>query len=313
MFKGHKEGGGLMWRVEPMCDVLTKQCGINISTSGYWAYKKRGPSARELCDTRLKELILEVWEENYCCWGAMKVWRALLRAGEQVARCTVERLMRELGIRGRCRGKACRTTIAGKDAKRAEDLVKRDFWAPRPNVLWVADFTYVSTWEGWCYTALVIDVFARRIVGWAVSARMNKALVASAFKLAVYTRTNDGHDDFSDLAHHNDAGSQYTADDFVSLLALHGVKASIGSVGDSYDNALAESLNGSYKTELIYNPAMGYPWKSLEQLRLATARWVYWHNNSNITEYNNWHTPIEIEEMLYTTGEDARKGSRHVK
>jgi len=313
MFKGYKEDGSLMWRVEPICDTLTRQCGIKISTSGYYAYKKRGSSPRELRDSALKVEILNIWEENYCCWGAKKVWHALLRAKRKVARCTVERLMRELGIRGRCRGKVKRTTIAGKNARNAEDLVGRSFWAPKPNVLWVADFTYVSTWEGWCYAAFVTDVFARRIIGWAVSSRMNRDLVAKAFKTAVYFRANEGRDDFSDLVHHNDKGSQYTADDFVALLALHGVKASIGSVGDSYDNALAESMHGSYKTELVYNPAMGHPWKSLEQLELATARWVRWHNNSNITEYNNWHTPKEIEDMIYTTGEDARKASKHVK
>ena len=268
---------------------------------------------KELRDNTLKGLILDIWEENYCCWGAQKVWHALLRAGEQVARCTVERLMRQLGIRGRCRSKVKRTTIAGKNAKDAEDLVRRNFWARKPNTLWVADFTYVSTWEGWCYTAFVTDVFARRIIGWAVSSRMNKALVADAFKMAVYFRASEGKDDFSDLIHHNDKGSQYTADDFVSLFALHGIRASIGSVGDSYDNALAESMNGSYKTELIHNPAMSGPWRSLEQLELATARWVHWHNNSNITEYNDWHTPIEIEDMIYTTGEDARRGSKHGK
>lgn len=137
---------------------------------------------------------------------------------------------------------------------------------------------------------------------------MNKELVASAFKMAVYNRDSEGRGNLSDLIHHNDKGSQYTAEDFVALLALHGTKASIGTVGDSYDNALAECMNGSYKTELIYNPAMGWPWRSARQLELTTAEWVHWHNNYNISEHNNWHTPAEIEEIIYTTGEDARKG-----
>jgi putative transposase len=217
--------------------------------------------------------------------------------------------MKDLCIRGLSRTKTKRTTIAKDNAKNAEDLVNRNFFAPRPNRLWVADFTYVSTWEGWCYTAFVTDVFARRIIGWAVSVRMNKKLVADAFKMAVFTRSSKGHTDMYDLIHHHDKGAQYTADDFFELLALHGIRASIGSVGDSYDNALAESINGSYKTELIHNPVKG-PWKSLEQLEIETARWVYWHNTDNISEYNNWKSPAEIEEMLYTTGEDGRKCSQ---
>ena len=245
--------------------------------------------------------------------GANKIWHALLNEGEKVARCTTERLMKGMGLCGRCRGKIKRTTMAGENARSSEDLVRRSFWAAAPNRLWVADFTYISTWEGWCYTAFITDVFARRIIGWAVSTRMNEELVASAFKMAVFARSLEGHSDFSRLIHHNDKGSQYTAVGFVQMLALHGIKASIGSVGDSYDNALAECVNGQYKTELIYNPACGWPWKSFEQLRLATAEWVVWHNNANITEYNNWHTPIQIEEMVYTTGEDARRGKKTAK
>jgi putative transposase len=206
------------------------------------------------------------------------------------------------------RGKVKRTTIAGKNTRSAEDLVRRNFFASVPNRLWVADFTSISTWQGWCYTAFVTDVFARNILGWAVSAQMNEKLVADAFRMAVYTRHREGRDDFSDLIHHNDKGSQYTADDFFELLALHDIKASIGTVGDSYDNALAETMNGGYKTELIYNPVKG-PWKSLEQLQIETAKWVYWHNSANITEYNSWMTPAECEEMLYTTGKDGRKCS----
>ncbi len=298
-----------MWRVEPICAVLTKQYGVKISPSGYYAFKNRPLSHRAKRDEELKVLIKTIWEDNYCCWGVKKVWRSLLNKNEDVARCTVQRLMKEMGLRGLVRGKSKHTTIAGGNARRPEDLVKRSFSANTPNKLWVADFTYISTWEGWCYTAFVTDAFARRIIGWSVSSRMNEALITSAFRKAAWTRNQEGSTNLSGVIHHNDKGSQYTADGFNELLALHGIRASIGSVGDSYDNALAETMFGDYKCTLIHNPVKG-PWKSLEQLETETARWVHWHNNSNITEYNNWKTPIEIEEMLYTTGEDARKCSR---
>ena len=210
MFKDHRENAGLMWRVGPICEVLTKQYGVKCSPSGYYAYKARKASERSRRDEYLKGRILAIWEENYSCWGAKKVWRALLNEGECVARCTVERLMRKLGLKGLVRGKTKRTTIAGKNAKSAEDLVRRNFFAAAPNRIWVADFTYVSTWEGWCYTALVTDVFARRILGWAVSSRMNEKLVAHAFKRAVWVRHAEGYDDFSDLIHHHDYAEENT-------------------------------------------------------------------------------------------------------
>jgi len=298
-----------MWRVGPICEVLNKQYGVSISYQGYYSFKRRPPSARSIRDEVLKPKILKMWEENYSCWGAEKIYKEFGRKGDVVARCTVARLMKDIGIAGRHRAKTVRTTIAGDHAKSAEDLVKRNFYADAPNRLWVADFTYISTWEGMCYTAFVTDVYARKIIGHAVSSRMTEKLVADAFKLAIYSRAREGHDDFSDLIHHNDKGSQYTADDFSELLALHGIRLSIGTVGDSYDNALAETMNGGYKTELIYNPVKG-PWRSLEILRKETDEWVWWHNNKNISRYNNWHTPQEIEEMLYTDGEDGRKCSR---
>lgn len=305
-FRNYREDTGLMWHVEPICEVLTNHYGVKISSSGFYAFKNRSTSLRSQRDKHLKVLIDKIWKENYCCWGAKKVWRSLLNKGEPVASCTVERLMKEMGLRGLVRGKVKKTTIAGDSAKRPEALVKRSFSAREPNKLWVADFTYISTWEGWCYTAFVTDVFARRIIGWAVSSRMNEALITAAFRKAAWTRHHEGNDNLSGLIHHNDCGSQYTADGFYELLALHGIRASIGSVGDSYDNALAETMFGDYKCTLIYNPTKR-PWKSKEQLEEETARWVHWHNNSNITEFNNWKTPMEIEEMLYTTGEDGRK------
>ena len=308
MFKDQRDSQGLVWRVEPICKVLSSQYGVKISASAYYAFRRRPVSARSLRDEHLKERILAIWEENYNCYGANRIYHYLLNDKVVVARCTVERLMKELGLRGRNRARVKRTTIAGDHARSAEDLVRRNFYADSPNRLWVADFTYISTWEGWGYTAFVTDVYARRIIGHAVSSRMNEKLVADAFKMAVYNRSREGRDDFSDLVHHNDKGSQYTADDFFELLALHGIRASIGTVGDSYDNALAETMNGGYKNELIFNPLKG-PWRTLEQLQKETDEWVWWHNNRNITEYNNWHTPAQIEEMLYTDGEDGRKGS----
>jgi putative transposase len=304
LFRSYRDGNGLMWRVEPICRVLTKHCGVSVSPSCYYDFKSRAPSARAERDRRLKERIVAIYEENYRCYGVLKIWHALLNDGEDVARCTVARLMRELGLKGAVRGKVKRTTIAGSNAASAEDLVRRNFDAPAPNRLWVADFTYVSTWEGWCYTALVIDVFARRLLGYCVSTQMNKEMVASAYKMAVHTRACEGRDEFFDLVHHNDKGSQYTADDFAELLTAHGVRLSIGSVGDSYDNALAESLNGSYKTELVKRFG---PWKGYPQLNKATAEWVHWFNGKRISERNGYRSPKEVEETWYNQGVDIRK------
>ena len=303
MFKGSKDGG-LLWRVEPICKVLTNEVGIPISKSGYYAHKTRKPSARRLRDEDLKPKIAKLYADNFYCYGVTKMCHTLQNDGEAVGREHVRRLMRELGLKGSVRGKIKRTTIAGDKVMNADDLVKRNFFASAPNKLWVAAFTYVSTWEGWCYVAFVIDVFGRTIVGYDVSTRMTKAMVTRAFKMAIYNRHNEGHDDFSELIHHNDKGSQYSADDFVELLAMHGVRASIGTVGDSYDNALAESMNGSYKTELIKN--LG-PWKTYEDLNIATAEWVYWHNNKCITEHNNYKSAAWIEEKWYSEKVDLRK------
>jgi putative transposase len=303
LFHTHRENDGLIWRVEPLCKVLTGGYGVQISESGYYAYKHRGKSARLKRDEALGEKITRIFNGNYQCYGIRKVWRTLLNEGEAVARCTVERLMKQLGLRGVVRGKVKRTTIAGDKVSCAQDLVKRDFNANTPNSLWVADFTYISTWVGWVYVAFILDVFARRIVGYCVSALMNKQMVTTAFKRAVFTRVQEGATDFTDLIHHNDKGSQYTADNFVELLALHGVRASIGSAGDAYDNALAESIIGIFKTELIKRFG---PWRDLGQLTLETARWVHWYNNQRISEHNDYKSPVEIERLWYTTGVDHR-------
>jgi putative transposase len=285
MHKRFREGGGLMWRVGPMCTVLKDYYGVALSPSGYYAFKKRTASERSLRDEELKEKIVQIYGKNLTCYGIRKIWHAMLNEGIDVGRERVARLMRELGLKGTRRLKTKRTTIAGKNVKNAEDLIRRNFHADAPNKVWVADFTYVSTWEGWCYVAFVIDVFARRVIGYDVSVQMNKAMVARAFNMAVWNRACKGHDDLSGLIHHNDKGSQYTAEGFVNLLALYGIRASIGTVGDSYDNALAESMNGSYKAELIWNKG---PWRSYKELNRATAEWVCWHNESCITEYNGY-------------------------
>jgi putative transposase len=306
-FRAHRESGGLMWRVEPICEVLTKSYGVSISPSCYHAFRRRGKSARQIEDERLSARIEAIYEANYSCYGVRKVWRTLLKEGETVARCTVERLMKRLGLRGATRGKMKRTTAAGKRANFAEDLVKRKFNAPKPDKLWVADFTYVETRTGWCYTAFVIDVFARSIVGYNVSTRMDKSMVASAFRMALHMRARLGREDTANLIHHNDKGTQYTADDFIELLARNDVRASVGSVGDSFDNALAETVNGAYKTELINKFG---PWDGYESLNLRTAEWVHWYNNFRISERNNYKTPLEVEEAWYSTGMDVRKLSK---
>jgi putative transposase len=296
-----------MWRVEPICAVLTKNYGVSASPSSYYAFKHRGKSARAVEDERLSVRIADIYEANYSCYGVLKIWRALLNAGERAARCTIERLMKRLGLRGAARGKVKRTTTADKNAKLAEDLVKRKFDAPKPDKLWVADFTYVPTRTGWCYTAFITDVFARTIVGYNVSTRMDRNMVTSAFKMALHMRARSGREDIANLIHHNDKGSQYTADDFIGLLASCGVRASVGSVGDSFDNALAETVNGAYKTELVHKFA---PFDGYESLNLRTAEWVYWYNNSRISERNGYKTPLQVEEAWYSNGMDIRKRSK---
>jgi putative transposase len=306
-FRAHRENGGLMWRVGPICEVLTESYGVSVSPSCYHAFRHRGKSARRVEDERLGARIEAIYEANYRCYGVRKMWRALLREGETAARCTVERLMKRLGLRGAVRGKAKRTTVAGKTANLAEDLVKRKFDAPKPDELWVADFTYVPTRTGWCYTAFVTDVFARTIIGYSVSTRMDRDMVASAFVVALHMRACFGREDIANLIHHNDKGSQYTAVDFIGLLARFGVRASVGSVGDSFDNALAETVNGVYKTELVNKFG---PWDGYESLNLRTAEWVHWYNNFRISERNGYKTPLEVEEAWYSTGMDIRKLSK---
>jgi transposase InsO family protein len=233
--------------------------------------------------------IQQVWQSNLKVYGADKVWRQMNREGITVARCTVERLMGRLGLAGARRGKAVRTTIPDKALPCPLDHVNRQFKADRPNQLWVSDFTYVSTWQGWLYVAFVIDVFARRIVGWRVSRSMQTDFVLDALEQALYARQPEREDT---LIHPGDRGSQYVSIRYTERLAEAGIEPSVGSKGDSYDNALAETINGLYNTELIHRRA---PWKSREAVELATLEWVSWFNHHRLLESIGYIPPAEAD------------------
>jgi transposase InsO family protein len=271
---------------------------LQVAPSGYWqhAARQRNPalrSAREQRDEALVPQIERVWEANMRVYGADKVWRQLRREGSDVARCTVERLMRQRGLRGAMRGKPVRTTIGDKAAPCPQDRVQRHFKAQRPNQLWVSDFTYVSTWQGFVYVAFVIDVFARRIVGWRVSSSMQTDFVLDALEQALYARQPERDDR---LIHHSDRGSQYVSIRYSERLAEAGIEPSVGSKGDSYDNALAETINGLYKAELIHRRA---PWKTREAVELATLEWVSWFNHHRLLEPIGYIPPAEAEANYY--------------
>ena len=240
-----------MFGVEPICTVLSEH-GVKIAPSTYYEARNRAPSKRAVRDAEIVELIARARGNRFVCrFGARKMWLHLRRNGHDVARCTVERLMAHQGWSGVLRGKRPRTTIPAPEHARAADLVDRDFTATEPNQLWVADFTYVATWSGTVYVAFVFDVFSRRIVGWRAATKMTTELVLDTLEHAIWSRGRDGIDDLTGLVHHNDAGSQYTSFAFTARLIEEGVDPSVGTVGDAYDNALAESQIGLYKTELI--------------------------------------------------------------
>ena len=281
----HKE----RWGVEPICRVLP------IAASTYYAAKNRAPSLRACRDEELKLEILRVWDENYRVYGADKVWVQLNREKITVARCTVERLMRELGIRGAVRGKKHRTTIPGDEAnQRPRDLVERAFTAPAPNRLWLADITYVRTWSGYIYVSFVIDCFARRIVGWQASRSLRTDLCLDALEQAIWARKGD---DLGSLIHHSDRGVQYLSIRYTERVAEAGGVSSVGSRGDSYDNAMAESVIGLYKTELVRNKG---PWRGLDDLELATLEWVDWWNHRRLLEPIGRIPPAEAEAAFYS-------------
>jgi len=271
---------------------------LQIAPSGYRRHValQRNPerrSQRVLRDEALIPKIERVWQANLQVYGAEKVWRQLNREGIVVARCTVERLMRRQGLRGVMRGKVVRTTVSDSKAHCPLDRVNRQFKADRPNQLWVSDFTYVSTWQGWLYVAFVIDVFARRIVGWRVSSSMQTDFVLDALEQALYARQPNPEEA---LIHHSDRGSQYVSIRYSERLAEAGIEPSVGSKGDSYDNALAETINGLYKAEMIHRRA---PWKTKESVELATLEWVSWFNHHRLLEPIGYIPPAEAEANYY--------------
>ena len=279
----HREVHG----VEPMCRVL------QIAPSAYRRHAARLRDAQLLSvraqrDAALMPTIERVWNDNLQVYGADKVWMQMNREGAAVARCTVERLMRQLGLQGVRRGKVVRTTVGDPKAPCPLDKVNRQFKAQRPNQLWVSDFTYVSTWQGWLYVAFVIDVFARRIVGWRVSRTMQTDFVLDALEQALYERQPAANA----LVHHSDRGSQYLSIRYSERLAEAGIQPSVGSKGDSYDNALAETINGLYKAELIHRRG---PWKSRESVELATLQWVHWFNHTRLLKPIGGIPPAEAE------------------
>jgi len=278
--------------VEPVCRQL------QIAPSGYRHHValRRNPeqrSQRVRRDEVLAPEIERVWQVNLQVYGADKVWRQLNREGVVVARCTVERLMRRQGLRGVVRGKVVRTTVSDCKAACPLDRVNRQFKAERPNQLWVSDFTYVSTWQGWLYVAFIIDVFARRIVGWRVSSSMHTDFVLDALEQALYARQPSPEET---LIHHSDRGSQYVSIRYSERLAEAGIEPSVGSKGDSYDNALAETINGLYKAEMIHRRA---PWKTKESVELATLEWVSWFNHHRLLEPIGYIPPAEAEANYY--------------
>ena len=285
----HRERFG----VEPICQVLP------IAPSTYyqhkqWQAKPETRSRRARRDEELRVVIDRAWQENFEVYGARKMWHELRRRGEQAGRCTVERLMRRMALRGIVRGRAFKiTTTAGPEAMRPADLVERNFEATRPNELWVADLTYIATWRGFVYVAFVVDVFSRRIVGWRASSSLRTDLALDALEQALYDRPLT---ESERLVHHSDRGTQYLSIRYTDRLAEAGIENSVGSRGDSYDNALAESVIGLYKTELIRQRG---PWRGIEDVEFATLTWVAWYNSTRLYEALGYVPPAEFEEAFY--------------
>ena len=292
----HRERFG----VEPICRVLTEH-GCKIAPNTFWVAKKRPPSTRAVRDAALMPEVVRVFEDNLFVYGADKVWAQLNRENIRVARCTVERLMRAQGLSGARRGKAFTVTTHHDDRQqRPADLVERKFRAPTPNRLWVADLTYVKTHSGWVYVAFIIDVYSRMIVGWQASRSLRSDLAIDALEMAVFNRRHAGHD-LSQLTHHSDRGVQYLSIRYSERLAANDIVASVGSKGDSYDNAMAESFNGLYKWELIYPQG---PWRGIDDVEFATMTYVDWFNHrrlhGEITDDTSYTTPAEFEAAYYS-------------
>lgn len=284
----HREAYG----VESICSVLP------IAPSTYYAHRAREAdptlrSARAQRDEHLREEIGRIWKDHFEVYGARKVWKQLGREGTAAARCTVERLMGEMGLQGAVRGRGFKTTIPSDVAERPLDLVERDFTAEAPNRLWVSDLTYVATWKGFVYVAFVIDVFSRRIVGWRVSSSLRSDLALDALEQAICEREASRAER---LIHHSDRGVQYLSIRYTERLAEAGIEPSVGSRGDSYDNALAESVIGLYKTEVIHRRG---PWRSMEDVEFATLNWIWWFNHHRLLEPLGYVSPAEFEQAHY--------------
>ncbi len=284
--------------VEPICAELP------IALSTYYRYKAREADPELASERHKKDQVLlghirRIWEENFQVYGARKVWGELVREGIPVGRCTVERLMRQLGLRGITRGAKRSTTVSDPNQKPAPDLVKRDFTATRPNQLWVSDFTYIATWTGFVYTAFVIDVYARRIVGWRVSRLMKTELVLDALEQALWARAPR-----QKLIHHSDRGSQYLSIRYTERLADAGIDPSVGATGDSYDNALAETIIGLYKTEVIHHRG---PWRTMDMVEYATLEWVDWFNHRRLLGPIGNIPPAEAEMAYYRQMKEGSK------
>ncbi|WP_431879382.1 IS3 family transposase [Amycolatopsis sacchari] len=293
---GHRERvvEGKKLGVESICAVLN-DAGVQIAPRTYWAAKKRAPSARAVREAELLTEIERVFCENYGVYGARKIHAQLNREGIRVARCTVERLMRRSGLQGLCRGKRPRTTIAAASPSSPADLVNRRFTADRPNRLWVADITYIRTLSGWVYAAFVIDVFSRMVVGWQVSTSLHTNLALDALEMGIWARKRAGQD-VTGLVHHSDRGVQYRAIRYTERLAEAEVVASVGSRGDSYDNAMAEAFNSLFKGELIHNPvARGRGWQSVRDVEIAVAEYVDWYNHRRVHGELGHRTPAQTE------------------
>jgi putative transposase len=289
--------------VEPICTVL-RSAGVQVAPSTYYAAKTRRPSTRDQRDAALIPVLVGIWEDNYRVYGARKLWKAARRAGHDIGRDQTARLMGIAGIHGARRGKRVRTTRPDLAAPRHPDLVARDFPAIAPNQLWVVDLTFVATWAGVAYVCFITDAFSRMIVGWRVASHMRTTMVLDAVEMARWSRgiTLPG------LRCHSDAGSQFTSLRYSERLAEIGAVPSIGTVGDSFDNALAETVNGLYKTELVHGPARGGPWKTVEDLELATLGWVHWHNTRRLHSYLGDLPPTEFEAAFY----DAKRTDQHL-
>jgi transposase InsO family protein len=284
-----------VYGVEPICRVLP----IAPSTYYLHAARRADPAKRSMRakrDELLMPQVQRVWNENHQVYGSRKVWKQLHRERQAVARCTVERLMRRLGIEGVVRGKPVRTTFADPARPCPRDHVNRQFAAERPDQLWVSDYTFVSTWQGFAYVAFVIDVYARRIVGWKLSSSQQTQFVLDALEQALHARRPAER-----LVHHSDRGSQYVSIRYTERLAEAGIEPSVGSVGDSYDNALAETINGLYKAEVVHRR----PWRSREELELATLRWVDWFNHRRLLGSIGHIPPAEAEANYYRQQESA--------